>query len=195
MPILGRQEVHRRLLYRTGRLALTPLGTGADSREAIAYVLTCPGVEFLNFLEDIFNNDAFFQVNLGDTNIVDELNALLLQDNLPHSALRYAREKPKSLNASTAERFAEVRQPYDKYPERFDLWCGFDLSGNEQPGFAADAVKALEECHHEGAIGGDCADPAIREPVPSEIPGSRALRYQRRRLSGRRAVETRAAAR
>src|SRR2546427_10759908 len=79
------QEVHRRLLYRTGRLKLSATSNGADPREAIVYVLNCPGVEFLDFLEDIFSNDAFFQVNLGDDNIVDELNGLLRHDNLPYS--------------------------------------------------------------------------------------------------------------
>jgi hypothetical protein len=41
------QEVHRRLLYRTGRLTLTASGNGADPREAVVYVLNCPGPEFL----------------------------------------------------------------------------------------------------------------------------------------------------
>jgi hypothetical protein len=55
--------------------------------------------------------------------------------------------------ASTPERFAEMRKPYDKYPGRFDLWCVFDLAGNDQPGFGPAAVKALEECHRAGARG------------------------------------------
>jgi Domain of unknown function (DUF7014) len=86
------EEIHRRLLIRTGRLQLAPSGGGGDPREAIAYVLTCPGVEFLDFLEDIFNNEAFFQVSLGDKNIVDELNALLRQDNLPYSLTHFVWE-------------------------------------------------------------------------------------------------------
>ena len=61
--------------------------------------------------------------------------------------------------AATPERFAEARQPYAKYPSRFDLWCSFDLTGNDQPGFAANAVKALEECHRLGALGvGEISD-------------------------------------
>jgi hypothetical protein len=79
------QEEYRRLLYRTGKLALTPEDAGHDPRQAVAYALTCSGREFLDFLEDIFNNEAFFQVNSGDKNIVDELNELLRQDNLPYS--------------------------------------------------------------------------------------------------------------
>src|SRR5947209_1482957 len=55
--------------------------------------------------------------------------------------------------ASTAERFTEIRQIYSRYPKRFDLWCGFDLTGSDQPGFGPNAVKALEETHRAGAMG------------------------------------------
>ncbi|MGO9256861.1 MAG: amidohydrolase family protein [Bryobacteraceae bacterium] len=61
--------------------------------------------------------------------------------------------------APTPERFTEVRQPYVKYPGRFDLWCSFDLTGVNQPGFGPNAVKALEECHRLGALGvGEISD-------------------------------------
>jgi uncharacterized protein DUF7014 len=84
------QEEYRRLLYRTGRLTLTAQDTGNDPRQAIAYVLQCPGGEFLNFLEDIFSNEVFVQVNSGDKNIVDELNELLRQDNVLYSVTYFA---------------------------------------------------------------------------------------------------------
>ncbi|MGA2143992.1 MAG: amidohydrolase family protein [Bryobacteraceae bacterium] len=61
--------------------------------------------------------------------------------------------------APTAERFSQIRQLYAKYPERFDLWCSFDLSGVNQPGFGPNAVHALEECHRLGALGvGEISD-------------------------------------
>ncbi len=57
------------------------------------------------------------------------------------------------------ERFAELRQVYSKYPNRFELWCSFDLSGADQPGFGPAAVKTLEECHRLGALGvGEISD-------------------------------------
>ncbi len=60
---------------------------------------------------------------------------------------------------SSGERFAEVQKIYAKYPGRFDLWCGFDMSGGDQPGFGPNAVKALEECHRLGAKGvGEVSD-------------------------------------
>ncbi len=61
--------------------------------------------------------------------------------------------------ARTAERFSQISQLYSQYPKRFDLWCSFDLSGVTEPGFGPNAVKALEECHHLGALGvGEISD-------------------------------------
>jgi len=61
--------------------------------------------------------------------------------------------------APTAERFGQVRQTYAKYPDRFDLWCSFDLTGVHEPGFGPNAVHALEECHRMGALGvGEISD-------------------------------------
>jgi predicted TIM-barrel fold metal-dependent hydrolase len=51
------------------------------------------------------------------------------------------------------ERFAELSKAFAKYPDRFYLWCGWDLSGFDQPGFAANAIKQLDECHRLGALG------------------------------------------
>ena len=55
--------------------------------------------------------------------------------------------------APTAEKFSQARQLYARHPKRFDLWCNFDLSGADQPGFGPNALKALEECHRLGAVG------------------------------------------
>ncbi len=61
--------------------------------------------------------------------------------------------------ASSADRIQEVRAPYDKYPGRFDIWCSFDFTGADKPGFGPNAVKALEDCHRAGALGvGEVSD-------------------------------------
>jgi len=61
--------------------------------------------------------------------------------------------------ARTAERFGQVGQLYAQYPKRFDLWCNFDLTGVNEPGFGPNALRALEECHHLGAVGvGEISD-------------------------------------
>jgi Domain of unknown function (DUF7014)/Abortive infection C-terminus len=87
------QEVYRRLQYRTGKVHLTPTDNGHDPREAANYVMNCSTAEFLDFLEDIFDNEAFRQVNSGDRNIVDELNTILRQDNLPYTMTHFVSEE------------------------------------------------------------------------------------------------------
>jgi predicted TIM-barrel fold metal-dependent hydrolase len=57
------------------------------------------------------------------------------------------------VRTGSPEKFSATSQLFSKYPDRFDLWCGFDLSGCDQPGFGPNAVKALEECHRRGALG------------------------------------------
>jgi predicted TIM-barrel fold metal-dependent hydrolase len=42
---------------------------------------------------------------------------------------------------------------YSKYSDRFELWCGFDYTGYDKPGYGADAVKELVRCFKMGAIG------------------------------------------
>jgi hypothetical protein len=61
--------------------------------------------------------------------------------------------------ASSADRFAEIAKAYSNYPNRFDLWCSFDMTGADQPGFGPGAVQALEACHAAGALGvGEMSD-------------------------------------
>jgi uncharacterized protein len=42
---------------------------------------------------------------------------------------------------------------YSKYKDRFELWCGFNYTGYDKPGFGPDAVKELERCFKAGAKG------------------------------------------
>jgi hypothetical protein len=86
------EEMQRRILYRTGRPSLTQAGNDPTAVPN-AYLLACSESEFLDFLEDIFNNDTFFQVNMGDKNIVDELNTILRVDNLPYAITHFVTEK------------------------------------------------------------------------------------------------------
>jgi hypothetical protein len=61
--------------------------------------------------------------------------------------------------ASTPERFEQVAKPYAKYPDRFDMWCSFDMAGVNEPGFGPGAVKSLVGCHQLGAKGvGELSD-------------------------------------
>jgi predicted TIM-barrel fold metal-dependent hydrolase len=42
---------------------------------------------------------------------------------------------------------------YSAYPDRFELWCGFDYTGYDKPGYGPDAVKELVRCFNKGAKG------------------------------------------
>ena len=57
-------ELHRRLLYRSGRLQLIASGTGPSPNDTIDYLLRCPGEDFLNFdwSEEIVGHSGFWQL-------------------------------------------------------------------------------------------------------------------------------------
>jgi predicted TIM-barrel fold metal-dependent hydrolase len=55
--------------------------------------------------------------------------------------------------ARSGERFDAAVEMYSKYPGRFELWCGFDYTGYDQPGYGPDAVRELERCVEKGARG------------------------------------------
>ena len=42
---------------------------------------------------------------------------------------------------------------YSRYPDRFELWCYFDFTDWDQPGWTERAVAELERCHRLGARG------------------------------------------
>jgi uncharacterized protein len=62
-------------------------------------------------------------------------------------------EKSIVLTMAVGERFDELVRLYSKYPDRFELWCGFDYRGYDQPGFGPAAVAELERCFQAGARG------------------------------------------
>ncbi len=62
-------------------------------------------------------------------------------------------EKTVILTMSTGPAFDEIQRKYAKHPERFEMWCGFDLAGYDKPGFGPAAMKELERCKQAGARG------------------------------------------
>jgi predicted TIM-barrel fold metal-dependent hydrolase len=62
-------------------------------------------------------------------------------------------EKTIILTMATGSAFDETQRKYAKHPERFEMWCGFDFSGFDKPGFGPAAVKELERCRQAGARG------------------------------------------
>ncbi len=57
------------------------------------------------------------------------------------------------MSYATGTRFDSIYQRYSRYPDRFILFCGFDYTGYDQPGFGPAAVAELERCFRTGARG------------------------------------------
>jgi len=62
-------------------------------------------------------------------------------------------EKSIVFTGATGARFDSICDLYARYKDRFEVWCGFDYKGFDQPGYGPDAVKELERCVKQGARG------------------------------------------
>jgi len=76
------------------------------------------------------------------------------------------------LSYSTGKRFDSVVDRYLKYKDRFDVWCGFDYTGYNQPGWQNHAIAELERCYKKGAKGvGELGDKGLGELYSKPVPG------------------------
>ena len=57
------------------------------------------------------------------------------------------------LTYAYGKEFDAVLARYQKFPGRFSVWCGFDATGYDQPGYGPAAVAELERCFKAGAEG------------------------------------------
>jgi uncharacterized protein len=57
------------------------------------------------------------------------------------------------LTGASGARFDTLVSLYSKYGNRFELWCGFDYTGYDKPGYGPDAARELERCFKKGARG------------------------------------------
>ncbi len=62
-------------------------------------------------------------------------------------------EKAIVMSGATGKAFDDTYALYAKYSNRFEVWCGFDCTGYDKPGFGPAAVKELERCYKVGARG------------------------------------------
>lgn len=62
-------------------------------------------------------------------------------------------EKAIVLTMAVGEEFDAIYAKYSKYPDRFEVWCGFDYTGYDKPDFGPAAVKELQRCYKVGARG------------------------------------------
>lgn len=68
-------------------------------------------------------------------------------------------EKTIVMTGAAGERFEEYVKLFGGHPGRFSLWCGFDYSGFDEPGYGPAAVAELERCVRAGAEGiGELSD-------------------------------------
>ena len=62
-------------------------------------------------------------------------------------------EKTVLLTHAHGAEFDRLVELYSRHPTRFELWCGFDYTGHDQPGYGPAAVAELERCVRKGARG------------------------------------------
>jgi predicted TIM-barrel fold metal-dependent hydrolase len=68
-------------------------------------------------------------------------------------------EKTVIMTGATGKRFDELLAQYQPHRDRFSVWCGFDYTGFDQPGYGPAAVAELERCVRAGAEGvGELSD-------------------------------------
>lgn len=81
-------------------------------------------------------------------------------------------EKSIILSYSTGKKFDSIVDKYARYKNRFDVWCGFDYTGLDQPGWQKRAVAELERCYKKGAKGvGELGDKGLGELYSKPTPG------------------------
>ena len=62
-------------------------------------------------------------------------------------------QKAIVMTGATGKRFDDIYTLYAKYPDRFEVWCEFDYTGYDKPGFGPAAVQELQRCYKLGARG------------------------------------------
>ena len=62
-------------------------------------------------------------------------------------------QKTVLLTGAHGAEFDRLVELYSRHPDRFELWCGFDYTGHDQPGFGPAAVAELDRCFRKGAKG------------------------------------------
>ena len=62
-------------------------------------------------------------------------------------------EKTVLLTHAHGAEFDRLVELYSRHSTRFELWCGFDYTGYDQPGYGPAAVAELERCLRRGAKG------------------------------------------
>ena len=76
------------------------------------------------------------------------------------------------LSYATGSRFDSIVDKYARYKDRFEVWCGFDYTNFEKPGWEQQAVAELVRCYKKGARGvGELGDKGLGELYSHPTPG------------------------
>lgn len=76
------------------------------------------------------------------------------------------------LSYTTGAALDSVVAKYARYKDRFEVWCGIDYTGLDQPDWPQRAVKELERCYAKGARGvGELGDKGLGEFYSKPVPG------------------------
>jgi predicted TIM-barrel fold metal-dependent hydrolase len=62
-------------------------------------------------------------------------------------------DKTILLTYQTGAAFDSIYDLYSKYDDRFEIWCGIDYTGYNEPGWSEKAIKELVRCYNKGARG------------------------------------------
>jgi len=81
-------------------------------------------------------------------------------------------EKTIILTMATGSKFDSLYRMYSKYGNKFEVWCGFDYTGYDKPGFETSSVRELVRCYKMGAKGvGELGDKGLGELYSKPTPG------------------------
>src|SRR2546421_4009626 len=81
-------------------------------------------------------------------------------------------EKRIILSYSTGAAFDSILARYVPFKDRFEVWCGFDYSALDQPGWPKKAIEELERCYKKGAKGvGELGDKGLGEFYSRPVAG------------------------
>lgn len=76
------------------------------------------------------------------------------------------------LSYNTGAGFDSVIKRYSRFGDRFEVWCGIDYTGMNEPGWSDKAVNELERCYKMGARGvGELGDKGLGELYSKPTPG------------------------
>jgi uncharacterized protein len=83
-------------------------------------------------------------------------------------------EKTIILSFETGSGFDDIVTRYAEYPDKFDIWCGFNYTGYDQPGmqWIDSSLAELERCYQKGAKGvGELGDKGLGEYYSRPVAG------------------------